>query len=90
MPSDFSFLTAADGGCLPRRLDPCTPIPYVIDVRAATAGNVNDAHQAIARLSEASGLRFVYDGEAPEPPEPRWRGAPPYQPEVYGDRWAPL
>ena len=38
-------------------------------------------------LSVASGFVFVYDGVTDEPPDP---ARPAYQPERYGDRWAPV
>ncbi|HEX2028334.1 MAG TPA: hypothetical protein VHF25_10085, partial [Nitriliruptorales bacterium] len=84
LPRGYAFLAAADG-CNPVRFDPCQPVHYVIggDVSVET---VNDAHEAVARTAEASGLRFVYDGTTEEDV----RGRSPYQPERYGERWVPL
>src|SRR6185436_2348212 len=42
---------------------------------------------AVSRVSQATGLRFVYDGLTSEAPS---RQRPSYQPERYGDRWAPI
>jgi hypothetical protein len=42
---------------------------------------------AFARISAASGLVFVDDGATTETPSP---DRPNFQPERYGDRWAPV
>ncbi len=44
-------------------------------------------HAAVARISQATGLVFVYDGPTDEVPTAE-RAA--FQPERYGDRWAPV
>lgn len=41
----------------------------------------------IARLSEVTGLQFVNDGTTDEQPRPKRE---PFQPDRYGDRWAPV
>jgi hypothetical protein len=41
----------------------------------------------VSRVSQATGLRFVYDGATSEAPS---RQRLPYQPQRYGDRWAPV
>lgn len=42
---------------------------------------------AVALVSKATGLRFVFDGPTSEAPS-RQRAS--YQPKMYGDRWAPV
>ena len=42
---------------------------------------------AVALVSKATGLRFVFDGPTSETPS---RQRPLYQPKMYGDRWAPV
>jgi hypothetical protein len=42
---------------------------------------------AIARVASATGLVFIDDGGTTEAPE---RKRSPFQPERYGDRWAPV
>jgi hypothetical protein len=71
----------------PARWDPCTPIPYVVQAGWIPHAGRADLAEALRRLSEASGLRFVDEGDTDEMPSAR-RAA--YQPERYGDRWAPL
>jgi len=71
----------------PARWDPCMPIHYVVHTRWAPPTGRADLATALAQLSEASGLRFVDDGETGEVPL-RTREA--YQPARYGKRWAPI
>lgn len=71
----------------PGRWDPCTPIRYVVNPASAPDRGRDDLTEALRRLSEASGLRFVDDGLTDEAPS-RTRAA--YQPQRYGQRWAPL
>ena len=70
------------------RYNPCAPIHYVINPALAPPQGVADVHRAIQLTSEASGLDFVYDGTTDEPDSGVNR--PAYQPERYGDRWAPI
>ena len=69
------------------RYDPCTPIHYVVNPAGAPVGGVEDVHTAVAATAEATGLQFVYDGATDEVPAPIRE---PFQPELYGDRWAPV
>ena len=71
----------------PARWDPCTPIAVVVQERWAPAHGRRDLAEALQRLSAASGLRFTDEGSTDELPSTS-RAA--YQPERYGERWAPL
>lgn len=71
----------------PARWDPCRPIPYVVQAGWIPDAGRADLAEALRRLSEASGLRFLDEGDTAELPSTS-RAA--YQPERYGDRWAPL
>ena len=71
----------------PVRYDPCTPIPYVINPTEAPPGGVEDVQTAVRLTAEASGLRFVYEGETAEVPS---EDRAPYQPDRYGSGWAPV
>jgi hypothetical protein len=71
----------------PARWDPCTPIHYVVQPGWIPAAGRADLAEALRRLSAASGLQFVDDGDTDELPSLD-RAA--YQPERYGERWAPL
>jgi hypothetical protein len=68
--------------------DPCRPIHYVVNARGAPAGGVAMVEEAFARLSVATGLKFVYDGPTDESPD---KQREPYLPERYdAERWAPV
>src|SRR5262245_11810597 len=58
--SDYRFLGVIGGH--PVRWNPCEPIHYVIDPGLAPNGSLDDVYQAIAKISAATGIRFVYDG----------------------------
>ena len=71
----------------PARWDPCTPIHYVVQRSWAPSNGRADLAAALGRLSLASGLTFLDDGDSAEIPSTT-RAA--YQPRRYGRRWAPL
>jgi hypothetical protein len=50
-------------------------------------GGEEIVHAAAARVSQATGLQFVYDGTSDEM---LTEDREPYQPDRYGDRWAPV
>ncbi len=83
----YTFIeTTASGD--PVRWNPCSPIHYVVnDDLARYPEAVADAAAAAERVSEATGIDFVYDGETTEEAEP---GRSVYQPGRYGDEWAPV
>jgi hypothetical protein len=67
--------------------DPCRPVHYVVRPDGAPADGAALLAEAIARVSDATGLVFVADGPTAEAPTPE---RPVFQPDVYGDRWAPV
>jgi hypothetical protein len=69
------------------RWDPCTPIRFVVSSPWMPQHGRRDLVEALRRLSLASGLVFEDGGDTDELPS---RGRAAYQPERYGDRWAPL
>jgi hypothetical protein len=83
--SEYKYLATFGGK--PVRWNPCEPIHYVVNVSRAPAGSLEDVQQAISQVSAATGIVFVYDGPTTEVPQ---RNRAPYQPDVYGDRWAPV
>ncbi|HLB39490.1 MAG TPA: hypothetical protein VJM84_03485 [Actinomycetota bacterium] len=82
---EYRFLATVAGK--PVRWNPCAPIHYVINVSRAPDGSIEDVHQAVARMSEVTGVGFIYDGLTDEVPQ---RDRLPFQPERYGDGWAPV
>ncbi len=82
---EFSFMAMVRGE--PVRWNPCEPIHYVVNLGAAPPGSLQDVHSAVLRLSSVTGIAFVYDGMTDEVPT---RERDVYQPERYGQRWAPV
>lgn len=79
--------TYVDDAGRPARWDPCTPIRVVVFPGWMPHHGRRDLAEALRRLSVASGLLFEDGGDTDEVPS---RGRAAYQPERYGDRWAPL
>ena len=79
--------TYVDEAGRPARWDPCEPVRFVVQAGWAPQQGRRDLAEALRRISAASGLRFVDEGDTDEVPS-KDRAA--YQPENYGERWAPL
>jgi hypothetical protein len=71
----------------PVRWDPCTPIDLVVAPEGAYPGFEADLEDALDELQELTGLTIRVVAEVDERPDAR---RPLYQPERYGDRWAPV
>jgi len=82
----YTFLLSHRDGS-PVTFDPCRPIHVVVRPDNEPAGGRELLLAALAEVSAATGLQFLDDGVTDEPPG-RARAA--YQPERYGDRWAPV
>ncbi|MBB2921288.1 matrixin family metalloprotease [Cellulomonas cellasea] len=76
-----------DGGTVPVAWSPCRPIHYVVNPAGAPVGFADTVAVAMRELSGLTGLVFVDDGVTAEAAVEQ-RGA--YQPNLYGDRWAPV
>ena len=71
----------------PVAYDPCRPIPIVVNELRAPSGSTQLLRNSLDRMGEITGFSFEVEGTSSEVPElPR----PAYQPERYGDRWAPV
>jgi hypothetical protein len=57
---EFAFLGASPDG--PYRWNPCQPIHYEANLDHAPGGALEDLREAVARISEATGIEFVEDG----------------------------
>lgn len=66
----FTFAHADEHG--PVRWDPCTPIRWVANLSQAPAGAREALDGSFARLSAATGLRFVFAGETDALPGSDW------------------
>lgn len=85
--SSYRFMNTADSGRQAVAYDPCRPIHYVTRTQGQPAGGHQALADAFARLSLATGLKFVDDGPTDETPSGQRHA---YQPKRYGDRWAPV
>ena len=82
-----AFVAFQANGVTPIAYDPCRPVHYVIRPDNMPAGGEEMVHAAAGRITQATGLQFVYDGATDEPVTEHRE---PYQPDRYGDRWAPV
>jgi hypothetical protein len=82
----FLFLDRTDEG-VPTRWNPCEPIPYVVNTQLAPPGSIEDVHEAVRKISAATGITFEYEGVTDEEAT-IFREV--FQPDRYGDRWAPV
>jgi hypothetical protein len=83
----FAFIGLDARTGAPVRFDPCTPIAYVVNPDGAPPGVLDDVHEAVLRTQAAAGIMFVFEGFTDEAPT---QNRSPYQPDRYGDRWAPV
>jgi Matrixin len=82
----YKFLATNPDGT-PVGYSPCRPVHYVVNAELAPAGSDGLLADAFAKISAATGLKFVNDGATKEKPSDKREA---YQPKLYGDRWAPL
>ena len=85
--SSYSFFHLQRDGVTPVTWSPCRPIHYVVRPNDAPPQGAALLADAFAQLSRATGLEFVNDGGTQEAPT---NDRSPYQPRLYGDRWAPV
>lgn len=73
----YAFLRVNPTGT-PVRWNPCSPIPYQLDLAAAPSWAQTDIANAVARISQATGIAFDYQGTTNQMPTgqiPRGAGA---------------
>jgi len=83
----YRFMATQPGSAAPVAFDPCRPIHFVVNSRTAVPGADRMLTEAVAQVSNATGLQFVFDGATDEAPT-RDRSA--YLPDRYPGRWAPV
>ena len=79
--------TAPDGTERPVAWSPCRPIHVALNPEGAPTDAEDQLVASLGAVSAATGLEFVYDGTTDEPASDVRE---PFQPERYGDRWAPV
>ncbi len=82
-----AFVSFQTDGVTPVAYDPCRPVHYVIRPDGAPPGGEGLVREAVARISQVTGLQFVYRGATDEAPAPEREL---FQPDRYGRRWAPV
>jgi hypothetical protein len=82
----FSVWERNDDGT-PVRWDPCAPIELVLATAELPEAAEQDLADAVDTLRDATGLELVVTGTTDERPS---GNRLPYQPEVHGERWAPV
>jgi hypothetical protein len=82
----YLFLDRTDQGT-PTRWNPCDSIHYIVNTDLAPPGSIEDVFEAVRRTSAATGIAFDFEGITDEEATID-RAA--YQPDRYGDRWAPV
>jgi hypothetical protein len=85
--SAYRFSAMQDDGTTPVTYDPCRPVHYMIRPDGGPAEGDRLIAAAVAQVSAATGLRFVSDGGTTESPAGERAS---FQPDRYGDRWAPV
>jgi hypothetical protein len=82
----YAFMAQhADG--TPVTFDPCRPVHVAVNPANEPAGGRDLLLRALGELSSATGLQFVMD---PDTAEVMATDRRTYQPDTYGDRWAPV
>lgn len=84
-----SYLPALQfpGADAPVSWPPCRPIHYVLRTDNAPPGAVRALRDGLRQVAAATGLVFVDDGTTDEAPSMIRKS---FQPDRYGDRWAPI
>lgn len=81
---EYAFLTTQTGSEDPVTYDPCRRIRVVVNPRLAPDGADAILADALAEMSELTGLQFAVDGTTERPPDEDW------QPRREGDGWEPV
>lgn len=87
LSDSFLFMSTQSDDVTPVAYDPCREIHVVINGRTVPTGAERVVHEAIDEISAITGLQFVIEGEVDEVPVAQRET---YQPDRYGDRWAPV
>jgi hypothetical protein len=82
----YAFLLTHNDGS-PVAWDPCRPVHYVVRPAGAPVDGDDLVRWALGQISTATGLTFVDDGATLEAPDAQRAS---FQPQRYGNRWAPV
>lgn len=82
----YSFEHLQDDGVTPVAYDPCRTLEVVVRTQGEPPGGTDLIRHGLDVIAAATGLHIVLEGTTDEAPA-KQREA--FQPERYGDRWAP-
>lgn len=82
----YSFLQHQVDGS-PVAYDPCEPLHFTVNPALEPPDGAQAVQEAVAQIARATGFVFVDDGFTTEAADDE---RPSFQPERYGDRWAPI
>lgn len=86
--TEFTFIRTVDnGGTRPVAWDPCRPIHVVVNSAQAPVGADQLLREAVAQVSSATGLQFVFDGATDEEPS---TDRAQQDKNRFGNRWSPV
>lgn len=83
----YGFLALQPGSSVGVTYDPCRPISVVVNARTAPPEGERLVLQALQEIEAAAGFEFRLEGATNEAPS---LSRPAFQPQRYGDRWAPV
>ena len=83
----FAFVTLQADDTTPVAYDPCRPVDVVVNLDGAPVGAEAMVQDALVRMQDTTGLQFRFEGVTDELPSD---ARPVFQPDRYGDRWAPV
>lgn len=83
----FGFTAFQSDGVTPISYDPCRPLRWVLRPDNAPPDGQALLDEAFSVLQRTTGLQPRFDGTTTETPE---LGRSPYQPDRYGQAWAPV
>ena len=86
--TNWSAMTTNPDGT-PAGFSPCRPWHVVVNLAGAPPGALETVAGAVATITRTTGIPFVLDGTTDEPVSAEVTRAA-YQPERYGERWAPI
>lgn len=81
------FMTTQPASSAPVAYDPCRPIRVVLNERSMPRAADGLVEEALDEMSEIVGLKFIVEGPTDEAAS---ESREPFQPDRYGDRWAPV
>lgn len=82
---EYAFLQSSSEG--PVTYSPCRRLEVVVNLRGAPPDAMPAIQDAVGQVSRASGLALTVSGDTNEPYRDERK---PFQPNRYGDRWAPI